>query len=157
MNANSQLCSKFVTCVVPFTLTILDYVHTKFRGVQSEWEDNIRNIYHRCKPGSHYKLLQSWTLLSTLEQKLLARTVVFSHSIIKMLYPFTKEANKSQQKDLLSQCHLKDSDPQTHSSSTPCKQNDIARDSSEENGGLSLSQVHIPIAILSARLRCRDL
>lgn len=61
---------------------------------------------------------------------------------IEMFDLFTKEAHKSQQKELLSQCHLKDSDPLACSSSKPCEQNNVAYDSREENSGASLSQVY---------------
>jgi len=59
-----------------------------------------------------------------------------------MFQLFTKEANKSQQKELLSQRHLKGSDPLTRSSSTPHQQNIAASNSSEESSRSRLSRVH---------------
>lgn len=85
------------------------------------------------------------------KEKFLARAVVFSHSIIKAFYPFTKEANKPQQKELLSQCHLKDSDPLTYSSSKPCEQNNVAYNSGEEN-----SRPMSPTGLYTPLLLCQQ-
>lgn len=56
-----------------------------------------------------------------------------------MFFPFTKTANKSQEKKLLSQCHLKDIDPLACSSLNPCKLNDVAHNSSEDSSRSVLS------------------
>lgn len=61
------------------------------------------------------------------------------HSIMNIFYPFSKEENKSQENELLSQCHLKD--PLT--CSNLCKQSNVVCDSSEEKNRPNLSHAYI--------------
>lgn len=58
---------------------------------------------------------------------------LFSLCSFKMFICFNKEGNRSQQEEFLLQCHLKETDQPTCTSSNRSEQNDAAYDSSQEN------------------------